>query len=167
MVASIEILWIPMVSRCIPYCGMGIFPCFFFGGGGSAPGHEQRMSTFCRVASFPHLGWRAIFIHGNDRFSVLKSDFEVYKHHMTCVFLFVKSHFPQNLTSRFGRKAWNIWLALLHLPEAATVHLKSSCANWHSSPVAADFGERVLRCSDGVIRVKTRVAMYGILLHPD
>eukprot|EP00438_Fugacium_kawagutii_P029534 Skav228089 [mRNA] locus=scaffold913:465208:469689:- [translate_table: standard] len=25
-------------------------------GGGSAPGHEQRMSTFCRVASFPHLG---------------------------------------------------------------------------------------------------------------
>ena len=56
MVASIEILWIPMVSRCIPYCGMGIFPFFFFGGGGSAPGHEQRMSTFCRVASFPHLG---------------------------------------------------------------------------------------------------------------
>ena len=29
MVASIEILWIPMVSRCIPYCGMGIFPFFF------------------------------------------------------------------------------------------------------------------------------------------
>lgn len=46
----------------------------------------------------------------------------------------------------------------LHLPEAATVH---------SSPVAADFGERVLRCSYGVIRVKTRVAIYGILLHPD
>ncbi|CAK9038274.1 unnamed protein product [Durusdinium trenchii] len=25
-------------------------------GGGTAAGHEQRMSTFCRVASFPHLG---------------------------------------------------------------------------------------------------------------
>lgn len=100
------ILWSLVVSHTVA------FPCFFFfsgPGGGSAPGHEQRMSTFCRVASFPHLGWRAIFIHGNDRFSVLKSDFEVYKHHMTCVFLFVKSHFPQNLTSRFGRKAWKIW----------------------------------------------------------
>jgi hypothetical protein len=53
---------------------------------------------------------------------------------------------------RFGPSLSSRSSALLHLPEAATV--------------AADFGERVLRCSDG-IRVKTRVAMYGILLHPD
>ena len=44
--------------------GLSLYPIlwhshvFFFSGpgGGSAPGHEQRMSTFCRVASFPHLG---------------------------------------------------------------------------------------------------------------
>ena len=160
MVASIEILW----SRCIPYCGIPMFFFIFFRTrwwkcSRSRATHEHLLSC----CEFSSLGLKVKNPWSSEQVDhFLKSDFE-YTH----VCLFVKIHFfPQNLTSRFVRKAWKSWpfsifqklpFSIFQKPLLYTSNLPVPI-NWHSSPVAADFGERVLRCSYG-IGVKTRVAL--------
>lgn len=150
------ILWSLVVSHTVA------FPCFFF-----FPDQVVEVLPVTSNAWAPSVVLRVFLTWDEGRFSSMETiDFRCWNQILKftniiwhAYFCLLRVIFPkislQDLAEkpgRFGPSLSSRSSALLHLPEAATV--------------AADFGERVLRCSDG-IRVKTRVAMYGILLHPD
>ena len=75
-------------------------------------------------------------------------------------FLKIRVFFFQNLIDWPEKDPGRAGSCRLHrLEEPRLKKIPSSPANWHSVPVAVDFGERnVLRCSDGGMGAKTRVA---------